>query len=77
MKEKFIQFLKKHRAYRKYLKNLKKGHKASYTFDEYWPEIEKINPIFLLVASFKWSKTPEGFEFWDKLDKLWYKQHKQ
>jgi hypothetical protein len=69
MKEKFIKFLKKHGALRKFKKTLKehRGDSNSNTIDTYITE-EQFGDI---DGAFTWDKSDEGHDYWSKLSKLW------
>ena len=56
MTEKFRKFLKDNDAYDKYVKN-NKG---------------KSNNPFTDFDAFVWSKSDEGYNYWNNLDCLWY-----
>jgi hypothetical protein len=62
--EKFIKFLKKNNAYDKF--------RINYLNSEYL----YCNDIILynyLYESFSWSKTKEGFNYWNNLNNKWHK----
>jgi len=65
MKEEFIKFLKKHGAYRKFRKNLKRDgwrntvHEFSYF------------GVYNIAIAFAWYDTTEGYNYWNELDKKW------
>ena len=67
-KDKFIKFLKKHGALRKYKANVKQQDHVS--FDETIDSCDKGNNHYV-GAAFTWSKSPEGIDYWAKLSKLW------
>ena len=66
MKEKFIEFLKAHGCYEKFVQNLKNDHNAdidglcSRNAEETW-----------IGAAFDFEKTPERFAFWHRIDSKW------
>lgn len=67
MKEKFINFLKEHDAYEKFIKNLESA--------EIYPSFDVFCRVegFLdwTSTAFNWDSTPEGYRFWFELDDLW------
>ena len=69
LKEKrtFFNWLQKHGALKAY-KRARYQQKMQPPFESY-EEMFIDNPI---VWSFHWIKTPEGFDFWNKLDIEWY-----
>lgn len=62
--EDFLVFLKKHKVYRKYMRNLKND-------DITLQEIQRIHDSLYLASAFTWRKTPEGHEFWLNLHMKW------
>ncbi len=72
-KEMLFTFLKKHRAYRKYIRNLKLIRQTPTSVDEYTDLTE---PKGLLIQAFKWVETPEGFKYWNDLESEWHKHIK-
>ncbi len=62
------KFLKKHRIYRKFNRNIL--FHSDFTVDWLLTD-EKIDD--LILGAFKWNKTLEGFNFWDNIDSLWRK----
>lgn len=66
MKEIFIAFLKKHKAYRAFLIN--NNHHKKVNSAEEW---SKLPPADYLWAAFIWSKTPQGMTYWYDLKDLW------
>lgn len=56
MTNKFRDFLKEHNAYDAFIKN-KNGEPSN-------------DCVF--IDSFQWILSPEGFEYWNNLDNLWY-----
>ena len=68
--EKFIKFLKKNRAYKKFINNLKNLNN-----DETTKDIDKYLPItgphIYIWAAFTWDKSPEGNNYWHNLTDKW------
>lgn len=67
MKELFIKFLKKHGALRKFKANLK--DRKNITIDYYC----NIDNDPTIGGGFTWKITPEGYNYWSNLDRLWEK----
>lgn len=67
MKENFINFLKEHDAYEKFIKNLKSADIYS-SFDALC-RVESF--LDWISCSFDWEYSPEEFHFWHNLDNLW------
>ena len=65
-------FLEKHRAYRKFIKNIK-GIGEEDSVDDY---IEERDIELLIAAAFEWTHTQEGVGYWSDLDKKWNKHIK-
>ena len=59
-----ILFLKKHRAYRKFINNLE----PTKSIDDFGDE-HSIN------GAFTWRSTPQGYEYWSRLSDLFYDQY--
>ena len=70
MDKELITFLKKNRAYSKFMRNLK------------YKNIEELNDAIALaeekgftvspiVAAFIWTDTPEGYEYWNIVENKW------
>lgn len=66
MKDKFIEFLKEHNAYEKFVNNLKAI--CNTTIDELCTD-----DCFTewIGVAFDWSLTPEGKHYWQNLDNLY------
>lgn len=74
MKEKFISFLKKHRALRKFTRNLKEGqHKSLDNVVIKWSD----KPDKFILDAFYWDDSPERHEYWDKLNDLWDNEYRK
>jgi hypothetical protein len=69
MEEKFIQFLKDHRAYAKYARNLKK-ELPSFTPAQ-WMRVNRDTPLKWICQAFRWGLTPQGRDFWNTLNDKW------
>jgi len=67
MKEKFIAFLKKHRALRKFKANLLTRYGDIANIDVYCEEVNFSD----IDGAFTWNDTPEGQDYWERLSKLW------
>lgn len=65
MKEKFIKFLKKVKAYEKFLTALELERKE---FDSF---ISNSAPISYIISAFTWYNTPDKSYFWSPLDDRW------
>jgi len=70
MDKELVTFLKRNRAYSKFMRNLK------------YVNIEELNDAVVLaeekgievspiVAAFVWATTPEGYRYWSALSDLW------
>lgn len=68
MKKKFIEFLKKNNAHETYVQNAINDHHA--LADQI---IQRHEPKNWLKAAFDWVSTPQGQDYWDKLNKQWEK----
>lgn len=67
--EEFIAFLKEHRAYKKFERNLKalrEGMSAKEHIESTWIEKGSVLP-----AAFAWSRTKEGYDYWLNLSVKW------
>ena len=67
MKE-LVAFLKKHKVYRKFIKNFKNGHFDIENLENFC--IRKSQEDYF-EAVFIWENTNEGHYFWNKLDLKW------
>jgi hypothetical protein len=68
MEEKFIQFLKDHRAYAKYARNVKEQNSVT---PAQWIRFRKNKPLKWICQAFFWDQTLEGIEFWGNLNDKW------
>ena len=66
MKERFIEFLKLHKAYSKYAGSVKRYGKVGMEF--IFGHMTKSEWI---MCAFVWSETADGFDFWNHLNCLW------
>jgi hypothetical protein len=66
-KDKFIAFLKKHGALRKFKYNLKHHRHSLPDFDDYF-RVEGAN----ISGAFLWGNSREGHDYWSKLNNLWF-----
>ncbi len=64
MKDKFIQFLRDNDALEKFEANCKGHHALSLTVEEAYEDCE-------IDTSFRWSTSPEGYDYWNELDNKW------
>lgn len=69
MRSKFIEFLKAHNAYARYLYNLER-HSGGLTLE--WI-IENIHYDRWIQSAFVWNSTPQKLNFWYKLNEEWLK----
>ena len=70
-KDQLREFLVKHKAFRKFCRNLKE--KRGMTYKEYISNKYSGN---LISGAFTWRLTPEGAEYWSDLaDKFYYETH--
>lgn len=67
MEEKFIQFLKDHRAYAKYARNLKR-ERPQLTPLEFMRCTDSLKWV---CQAFRWGLTPQGRDFWKALNDKW------
>ena len=67
-KEYFKAFLIKHRAYKKYVNNLKT---QCWSFEESMNLDKMLDTILHINYAFIWKDTPEGIEYWDNLCDKW------
>lgn len=67
----FKEFLRKQRAFRKYSKACKELKNLSFRerLDRF--DSNRVTPEDFLIVSFAWSKTEQGPDYWNELDKLW------
>lgn len=71
MKEKFIEFLKTHKAHSGYVRNAKTDHNTTLdNIAKNW----KNRPQNWIGCAFDWDKTPEGRDYWGNLDASWKKE---
>ena len=68
MEETFINFLKRFNAYDEFINNLTVQEEFS-SLDQLFHNSETCDWI---DDAFWWDKTPEGYEYWESLDNLWY-----
>jgi len=66
MDKELITFLKKNRAYSKFMRNLKYGNVPE-LHDVVVLAEEKGIKVSPFVAAFVWADTPEGYRFWSQL----------
>lgn len=82
IKQLFAQFLKNNKATKYYKINLIKRKLTLYTKDDvktYINPLEispvdcwiKYTPSEMINNAFQWANTPQGYKYWDKLDKQW------
>src|SRR3990172_7489567 len=65
----FIEFLKEYNSDKQFLADLKKEKEEFEMFSE--------KPKHWIRSAFTWSRTKEGFDFWDELDNLWQNKLKE
>jgi len=63
-KKVFKKFLKAHRAFKKYKRNITKLNKFV-TYDNLQGD------TLMISSDFHWNRTPEGSGYWENLDSLW------
>lgn len=76
-KQQLINFLKKYNCFIRFIENFKKG--VSYRKE--WGKPLKLEGFFnnsylyytIFDYSFSWSKTKEGYVFWNKICDIWKK----
>lgn len=66
MKERFIEFLKRHKAYAKYAGSVKRSGKVGMDVI-----LDNTPENVWIMAAFSWSETADGFYFWNHLNALW------
>lgn len=73
--ERFFAFLKKHRAYRKFLKNFKKcdTHPGKTIEELICLYIKDEISDSLILGAFGWRQSPEGVSYWSNLSHEWRK----
>lgn len=78
LEQKLVEFLKKHKVLTRFKKNLKDKYCNSefLIFDDIEGLIDFIEPIpeEIIEVAFDWKLTPEGYEFWEKINKEWRKE---
>lgn len=67
IEEQFILFLEKNNCKDKYFKN----NESCYAFDKYKILLESKLYVSLILDSFSWISSPEGHEYWEKLNNKW------
>lgn len=73
MKEKFIVFLRKHSALRKFKYNIVHV-RLDDTFETF---IEAGIDSFIIERAFVWDETREDHDYWCKLSDLWEEEYKK
>lgn len=63
----FKKFLRDNQALGKFKKNLREGDAF-----QIYPSMNMLSKDECFLCSFVWEKTPEGFEYWRRLDSLYY-----
>jgi len=63
-KKVFEKFLKSHRAFSKYNRNIAKLNKFI-TYD-----VIRLEEC-MIRSAFEWNRTPEGMDYWENLNHLW------
>jgi len=69
MKEKLINFLKKNRVHSKFMKNI--GYDNIDAIIERAEFANKPKIVTPIVTAFVWHLTPEGLQFWGKINQKW------
>lgn len=70
MDAKFLRFLKNNNAFGAYCKNCQS--QTTRPFPVFCGiNVFKLNKKDFILYAFAWHKTPEGYKFWEKLDKKW------
>lgn len=72
MEEKLINFLKNKRVYSRFMRNIKDD-----TIADIVNRAEKTNNpkvVTPIVTAFVWGLTPEGVQFWGKVNREWIKE---
>lgn len=73
MEEKLINFLKNKRVYSKFMRNIKDD-----TITEIVSRVENTDKpkiVTPIVAAFIWGLTPEGVQFWGRINREWIKEN--
>ena len=73
MKEKFINFLKKKRLYKRFMKNMEPEIIEEVISRTEYANKKGINST-PIQAAFLWGKTEEGTEFWGQVNSDWIKE---
>jgi hypothetical protein len=60
---KLERFLKLHNAYDKYKRNIRNM--------EIVVDHKPCNDQMLITSAFSWGRSPEGYEYWERLDRYW------
>ncbi|MHB8362436.1 MAG: hypothetical protein ACYDBX_02350 [Patescibacteria group bacterium] len=68
-KDKFIMFLKKHKALTKFKNNLKQEGLTFHKFIITFGHTRK----YMITFGFSWNRSPESFAYWSDLDDKWQK----
>ena len=72
MKEKFIEFLKSNNIYDLFIYELAradiKDHGRIYGIEHH---LDTTSPVFMFDTAFVFNETDNGFDFWDRYDKIW------
>jgi hypothetical protein len=67
IEEQFILFLEENNCKDKYFKN----NKSDYAFEKYEILLKCESYDNLIIDSFSWMSSPEGVEYWEKLNDKW------
>ncbi len=77
-KELLNKFLKKHRIYRKFYRNIRKKNEFLRCTNQPLVNIfVKFDSEDFIYGAFAWYLTTEGFDFWNNIAKLWNKYLKE
>lgn len=70
MDAKFLRFLKNNNAFSAYCKNCQSQTTRPFPVFR-GINVFKLKKKDLIMYAFAWHRTPEGYKFWEKLDKKW------
>jgi hypothetical protein len=76
--DKFVRFLKAHKAFSKFERNRAKCNKGSKYIETLREHIEVCDRQLAVYigSAFAWGLTSEGREYWNEINMIWVKENK-
>jgi hypothetical protein len=76
--DKFVRFLKAHKAFSKFERNRNKCNKRSKYIETLREHIEVCDRQLAVYigSAFAWGLTSEGKEYWNEINTIWVKENK-